>query len=71
MGRGNSPTYEQLMLQTDGAGQNRGLSRDRGSVVLSQGLSSHANLLVPVVGNFGGPKAIRAVGRYVKNAATA
>ena len=25
------------------------------------------NLLVPVVGNFGGPKAIRAVGRYLKD----
>ena len=25
------------------------------------------NLLVPVVGNFGGPKAIRAVGQYVKD----
>lgn len=65
MGRGNSPTYEQLMLQTDGTGQNRGFLATEEAWSYLRDFESR-NLLVPVVGNFGGPKAIRAVGRYVK-----
>jgi hypothetical protein len=66
MGRGNQPTYEHLMLQDDGTGKNRGfLATEENFAYLKEFESK--NLLVPVVGNFGGPKAIRAVGRYVKD----
>jgi hypothetical protein len=67
MGRGgNSPTYETLMLMTDGAGANRGFLANEQNYAFIKEFESK-NLLVPVVGNFGGPKAIRAVGKYVKD----
>jgi hypothetical protein len=56
MGRGNSPTYEQLMLQTDGTGQNRGYLATEEAWSYLKDFESR-NLLVPVVGNFGGPRA--------------
>jgi hypothetical protein len=66
MGRGNQPTYEHLMMQDDGTGKNRGfLGTEEAFAYLKE--FEAKNLLVPVVGNFGGPKAIRAVGRYVKD----
>jgi hypothetical protein len=67
LGRGgNMPTYEQLMLADDGTGQNRGyLASDESFQWLKE--FETRNLLVPIVGNFGGPKAIRAVGAYVKD----
>lgn len=61
----NSPTYADLMVTTDAHGVERGyLSNDDRFGVLKD-LESK-NLIVPVVGNFGGPKAIRAVGAYLK-----
>jgi len=68
MGRGgvsrNSPTYEELMLADDGHGRNRGYLSSEESFAFLKNLESR-NLLVPVVGNFSGPKAIRAVGQYI------
>lgn len=68
MGRGgmsrNSPTYEELMLADDGHGENRGYLASEESFAFLRTLESR-NLLVPVVGNFSGPKAIRAVGQYL------
>jgi hypothetical protein len=70
MGRGgggmNSPTYQQLMLASDGAGQNRGYLAAEESFAFLKELETR-NLIVPAVGNFAGPKAIRAVGEYVKD----
>jgi hypothetical protein len=66
MGGGNSPSYEQLMLTNDGAGKNRSYLASEESFAFVKDLETR-NLLVPVVGNFGGPKAIRAVGKYVKD----
>jgi hypothetical protein len=64
MGR-NAPTYQELMLTTDGTGLNRGFLAKEESFAAIKSLESK-NLLVPVVGNFGGPKAIRAIGQYVR-----
>jgi hypothetical protein len=66
MGRGNQPTYEHLMMQDDGTGKNRGFLATEEAFAYLKDFESK-NLLVPVVGNFGGPKAIRSVGRYVKD----
>jgi len=66
-GRGGSraPTYWDLMVADDGKGQPRSfLSSDENFEVLKE--LHEKNLLVPVVGNFAGPKALRAVGRYLK-----
>ena len=45
------------------------LSRHRGEVRVREGPRYAKNLIVPVVGNFSGPKAIRAIGAYVEAAA--
>ena len=63
-GRG-APTYWDLMVAEDGKGQHRSfLANDENFMVLKE--LHGKNLLVPVVGNFAGPKALRAVGRYLK-----
>jgi len=60
-----SPSYWDLMAATDAAGRERSyLSTEDGFAWLKD-LQSR-NLVVPVVGDFGGPKAIRAIGRYLK-----
>jgi len=60
-----SPTYKDLMAATDAAGIERSyLATEEGFAWLKD-LQSR-NLVVPVVGDFGGPKAIRAVGQYLK-----
>jgi hypothetical protein len=67
-GRGGTraPTYWDLMVADDGKGQSRSfLSSDENFQVLKE--LHEKNLLVPVVGNFAGPKALRAVGRYLKD----
>ena len=66
----NQPTYADLMVATDADGVSRSyLSTEARFAVLKD---LHArNMLVPVVGNFGGPRAIRQVGAYLKqNGAT-
>jgi len=67
-GRGggrDAPTYWDLMVADDGKGQHRSfLANDENFAVLKE--LHEKNLLVPVVGNFAGPKALRAVGRYLK-----
>ena len=65
IGGGNSPTYRELMVATDGLGRNRGFLANEGTFATLKALETK-NLLVPVVGNFGGPKAIRAVGDYIR-----
>ena len=59
------PTYKDLMTETDGAGEHRGyLATEDGFRILSR--LENNNLIIPVVGDFAGPKAIRSVGRYLK-----
>jgi hypothetical protein len=59
------PTYMQLMTSTDAAGTNHSyLSTEKDFATLRE--FERNNLLVPLVGDFGGDKAIRAVGKYVR-----
>jgi hypothetical protein len=63
--RASEPTYGDLMAATDSNGQLRAfLASDESFTFLKQ--LEADNLVVPLVGNFAGPKAIRAVGDYLK-----
>jgi len=59
------PDYAELMTASDLKGVARSYLATEDNFKFMKDLESR-NLLVPVVGNFGGPKAIRAVGRYLK-----
>lgn len=59
------PSYADLMMLTDESGQPRGYLASEANFAVVRDLERR-NLIVPVVGNFGGPKAIRAVGAYLK-----
>ncbi len=60
------PSYAELMVATDEAGLNRSYLANEENFQFMKTLEAK-NLLVPVVGNFSGPKAIRAVGDYVRS----
>jgi hypothetical protein len=66
-GRGgrNFPTYADLMVATDEGGTTRSYLATEENFAFIKSLELR-NLLVPVVGNFAGPKAIRSVGAYVR-----
>jgi hypothetical protein len=65
-GRGSSmANYADLMTATDAQGTVRSYLATEEAFQFVKGLESK-NLVVPVVGNFGGPRALRAVGRYVR-----
>ena len=59
------PTYAELMVATDDDAVPRGYLATEENFARIKDLHSR-NLIVPVVGNFAGPKAIRAVGQYLK-----
>jgi hypothetical protein len=61
-----SPGYASLMLATDGAGKNWSylVSKENYDRVRALQLK---NLIVPLVGDFAGPKAIRMTGQYLKD----
>jgi hypothetical protein len=65
-GRGgrNMPTYAELQMGMDLEGQPRAFlaSEDHYGVLRSL---EQRNLIVPIVGDFAGPKALKAIGRYV------
>ena len=57
------PTYAELMMATDRTGLNHSyVANEQNFRTLRE--FERRNLLVPIVGDFGGDKAIRAVGRY-------
>ncbi len=61
----STPSYWDLMTATDASGVMRSyLATEAGFATLKE--LQARNLVVPVVGDFGGPKAIRAVGAYLK-----
>jgi hypothetical protein len=60
------PTYYDLMTATDADNVPHSYLSSEESFRFMKDLESK-NLLVPAVGNFAGPKAIRAVGRYLKD----
>lgn len=68
-GGGRFPTYAILMTATDGAGKNRSYLATEETYKFLKDLETR-NLIVPVVGNFGGPKALRAVGAYLRQKET-
>ncbi len=57
------PSYADLMAGTDEAGLSRSFLANEDNFNVLKSLETK-NLMVPVVGNFAGPKAIRAVGDY-------
>ena len=66
-GGGGGSTYAELMMANDGAGKERSyLANDENFMVLKT--LETKNLLVPVIGDFSGPKALREVGKYIKGA---
>lgn len=65
-GRGGGfPTYADLMTTTDGEGQHRSYLASEEAFTFMKGLHAR-NLVIPVVGNFGGPTALRAVGAWLR-----
>ena len=64
-GIGGLPSYAELMTANDGAGKNRSYLATEEAFRFVKDLEAR-NLIVPVVGNLGGPKALRAVGAYLK-----
>jgi len=65
-GRGFSTTYYDLMVATDGEGVARSFLSSEDAFRVLKDLETR-NLVVPVVGNFAGPKALRAVGAYIRD----
>jgi hypothetical protein len=61
----NGVTYASLMTADDGRGENRSYLAKEEYFVFLKDLETR-NLVVPVVGDFGGNKAIRSVARYLK-----
>jgi hypothetical protein len=64
-GGGNMVDYSSLMMADDGTGLNRGYLGSEENFLFMKDLESK-NLLVPFVGNFAGPKALRAEGKWLK-----
>jgi len=64
-GRGRMPSYEDIMQTDDNEGLNRSyMANDENFQKLKT--FEKNNLIVPLVGDFAGAKAIRAVGKYIK-----
>jgi hypothetical protein len=59
------PSYAQLMQETDGEGHNRSFLANSDNFRIVQNLEKH-NVVIPLVGDFAGPKTLRAVGNYLK-----
>lgn len=59
------PTYEELMIDSDSNGRLRSFLASEENFRAVQELEKD-NLIVPVVGDFAGPAAIRSVGQYLK-----
>jgi hypothetical protein len=58
------PTYEDLLLETDGAGRQRNYLASEESFQFIKSLQAR-DRVIPVVGNLSGPKALSAIGRVV------
>jgi hypothetical protein len=63
---GNNASYWDIQILDDGAGVNRGFLATEENWRAMKDFETR-NLLVPVVGDFGGSKAIRAIGKYLKD----
>ena len=58
------PSFQDLQLASDGQGANRAYLASEPAFAFVKALQ-HRNLIVPIVGDFAGPRALRAVGEYV------
>ncbi len=65
-GRRGMPTYAQLMTETDAEGHNRSYLASAENFRVLQDLEKR-NVVVPLVGDFAGPHALRAVAAYLKD----
>jgi hypothetical protein len=65
VGRG-MPAFGELMIATDGEGVARGFLAAEPSYAVVREMHL-ANLIVPVVGDFAGPRALRAVGAFLRS----
>ncbi|HEY2825050.1 MAG TPA: hypothetical protein VGI83_05850 [Gemmatimonadales bacterium] len=63
---GGMPTYADLMAQNDGQGVERSFLANEANFRWVKDLEAR-NMLIPVVGDFAGAKAIRAVGKYLRD----
>jgi hypothetical protein len=61
-----SPGYTALMIATDGQGRNWSFLASKENYDRVREMQQR-NLIVPIVGDFGGPKAIRSVGQYIRD----
>ena len=59
------PTYAELMTAGDSAGKQHSFLAAEENYKFIKDLETR-NLIVPIVGNFAGPKALRAVAEYLK-----
>ena len=65
-GGGNMASYGDLAMATDGQNISRGFLASEANFNVLKALHEK-NMLVPVVGNFAGPKALRSVGKYIRD----
>ena len=63
---GRRPTYAELMTANDGQGRQRSYLAAEASFAFLKDLQTR-HLLVPLVGDFGGPKALRGVAQYARS----
>jgi hypothetical protein len=61
----NMPSYSDLMQETDGRGRNWSFLATEKQFRKVQNLQRQ-NMIGPIVGDFAGPKALRSVGRYLR-----
>jgi hypothetical protein len=61
-----SPGYTSLMIATDGQGKNWSFLASKENFDRVREMHQK-NLVIPIVGDFGGPKAIRSVGQYIRD----
>jgi hypothetical protein len=66
IGRGGMPSYGELLVATDMDGRNHSYLANEENFRFVKAFESR-NLIVPVVGDFAGPKALRAVGQYLSD----
>ena len=65
-GRRYMPTFEALMTESDGAGQNRSYLATEANYRALKNFEER-NLIVPLTGNFAGEKTFHAVGQWVRD----
>jgi hypothetical protein len=65
-GRGMMPSYSTMLMETDGAGLQRSYLATEANYRVLRAFQT-SNLLVPLTGDFAGPRALRGIGTYLKD----